>query len=412
MLFVAGKQTIDGAGGAPSPGGVLVNDKGIIEAVGVVGDVGSDVSVIELSDMTLLPGLIDCHIHLFGLRLPEQTGDAFLSEGHRAARGVADVLALLRSGFTTVRDCGSHTALALRDAINEGSIPGPRIIAAGRFVERTGGADDPAHLPPEVARYGGLGPHVRAADGPWEVRRAVREQVRAGSDFIKTCSSGPIHSLSGSPFTLEWSVEELEALVDEAHRLGRRVAAHAKDPAGIRQAVEAGADTIEHGTFMDQPTAKLLADRQIPLVPTLSWFHVLDQRGETAGAPDWLIARARTWMQDRDKAFEAALQEGVPIALGTDCGGESFFSHGENGLELELMVDGGATPMQTILAATANAARALGLEASVGRLRPGLAADIIGVTEDPLDDIKSLRHVQFVMKAGQVVVDPRGALAT
>lgn len=255
-----------------------------------------------------------------------------------------------------------------------------------------------------MAPFGGLGPHVRLADGPWGVRRAVREQVRAGSDFIKTCSSGPIHSLTGSPFTLEWSDEELVALVDEAHRLGRRVAVHAKDAKGIRQAVLAGADTIEHGTFMDMPTAEFLAERQIPLVPTLSWFHILDQRGEESGAPDWLVARARKWMADRDHAFEAALRHGVRLAMGTDCGGESFFRHGENGLELELMVAAGATPMQALVSATYEAARALAIDDKVGSLRRGMIADLIAVDGDPLGDISRLQRVGFVMQAGRIVL--------
>jgi imidazolonepropionase-like amidohydrolase len=313
----------------------------------------------------------------------------------------------MEAGITTVRDCGSYTALALKTAVAEGSVPGPRIVPAGRFIERTGGADDAPYMPLEWAQRGGpMGP--RLADGPAEVRKAVREQVREGAEWIKTCSTGATTTQAlSNPALLEWSTEELTVLIDEAHRLGKGVAVHAHALTGIRQAVECGADTIEHGTHLDAETARLMARRGVFLVAT--WFvrHMVLTRGVEFGTPSWTIERIRDGMPDKHRAFRCALEAGVPIAMGTDCSGQDLLPHGPNALEAELMVRAGMSPRDAVVAATGNAARAIGLGDEIGTLERGKQADVIAVATNPLEDVAALQRVVFVMQGGRVVVDRR-----
>ena len=267
---IIGATMLDGLGGSPVSKAVIIVDGDTISHAGPEGTVprppGSE--IIDLGGMFVMPGLIDAHVHLQGRRALAYKEHVLVGEGVRAARATADLRRLLEAGFTTVRECGGYTALSLKQAVAEGSIPGPRILAAGRFVERTGGADDPSFMPLEWTQTGGF--HgARLADGPVEIRRAVREQLRDGADLIKTCSTGAafVHANSRTDI-LEWSTEELQVLVDEAHRLGVRVAIHAHAADGIRQALECGADTIEHGTCLDAEGARMMADRGVFLVPT------------------------------------------------------------------------------------------------------------------------------------------------
>jgi imidazolonepropionase-like amidohydrolase len=403
VKIIAGAQIIDGTGRGPTSGNVIVlDDSGRIVAVRSEGEFGSEVDVnadvIRLDGMTVLPGLIDCHVHLSGRR-SVQPLEGFASEGLRAARAAADARALLEAGFTTVRDAGGPLALALKQAINEGSIPGPRILAAGRFVEPTGGVDDPLVQGPDLAAYGAS--RTRLADGPAEVRRAVREVVRDGADLIKTCTTGGIYKVVSDASALEWSAEEIDALIDEAHRLGRPVAVHAHYPRGIEQAIEHGADTIEHGSHLDAPTAHEMARRSVPLVATLSAFHVRTTGGPDAGLPDWKVARNRELFEATTRALQLALQEGVPLAMGSDSGSE-LHRHGGQALEITLMVGAGVAPMQALMSATSGAALAIGLQDHVGSIEVGKDADLIAVPGDPLEDIELLRRVTFVMRGGVV----------
>ena len=394
---------VDGTG-APGRRGmaVLVRDTQI-EAVLPEAQVPEDATRINLRGMTLLPGLIDTHVHLLGQRSMDTSSMTFVGEGLRAARATADLQRLLQAGITTVRDCGSFTALALKAAVDEGSIPGPRIVPCGRFIERTGGADDAPYMPLAWAQEAGpWGP--RLADGPDEVRRAVREQLRGGAEWIKTCTTGAVTTqVLSNPDILEWSDAEIGVLIEEAHRLGVRVAVHAHANAGIVQALKAGADSIEHGTYLDDESAKRMADSGVWLVPTLFVLTRLNEHGADFGTPDWVLAKAREAMQARQRSMEAALRHSVPIAMGTDIGGQDLLPHGQNAAELALLVRFGMSPADALVAGTLGAARCLGLDSDRGSIEAGKVADIIAVAGDPTQDISVTENVAFVMQHGRVV---------
>ena len=402
-LALSGATILDGLGGAPIVGhSVLVRGDRIV-AVLPEEQVPEDAYRLDLTRKTLLPGLIDVHVHLLGQRTMDNREMTFIGEGLRAARATVDLGRLLAAGITTVRDCGSFTALALKQAVAEGSVPGPRIVACGRFIERTGGADDAPYMPVAWAQERGpWGP--RLADGPDEIRKAVREQLRAGADWIKTCTTGAVTTQEHSrPDLLEWSDEEIATLVDEAHRLGARVAVHAHANAGIKLALDANADTIEHGTYLDEEMARRMAERGMYLVPTHFVLHQLVQHGAEFGTPAWVLAKAREVMTARQSSFEAALRHGVPIAMGTDIGGQDLLPHGRNAEELALLVAGGMSTSDAIVAATLGAAHCIGLEREIGSIERGKVADLIAVESDPLSDIALTQRVEFVMKSGQIV---------
>jgi imidazolonepropionase-like amidohydrolase len=402
-LAQSGATILDGLGGTPIVGhSVLVRGDRIV-AVLPEEQVPEDASRLDLTGKTLLPGLIDVHVHLLGQRTMDNRDMTFIGEGLRAARATVDLGLLLAAGITTVRDCGSFTALALKQAVAEGSVPGPRIVACGRFIERTGGADDAPYMPVAWAQERGpWGP--RLADGPDEIRKAVREQLRAGADWIKTCTTGAVTTQENSrPDLLEWSDEEIATLVDEAHRLGARVAVHAHANAGIKLALDANADTIEHGTYLDEELARRMAERGMYLVPTHFVLHQLVEHGAEFGTPAWVLAKAREVMTARQSSFEAALRHGVPIAMGTDIGGQDLLPHGRNAEELALLVAGGMSTSDAIVAATLGAAHCIGLEREIGSIERGKVADLIAVEGDPLSDIALTQRVEFVMKSGQIV---------
>ena len=368
-LALSGATILDGLGGAPIVGHSVLVREGRIVAVLPEEQVPEDASRLDLAGKTLLPGLIDVHVHLLGQRTMDNRDMTFISEGLRAARATADLGRLLAAGITTVRDCGSFTALALKQAVAEGSVPGPRIVACGRFIERTGGADDAPYMPVAWAQESGpWGP--RLADGPDEIRKAVREQLRAGADWIKTCTTGAVTTQENSrPDLLEWSDEEMTTLVDEAHRLGARVAVHAHANAGIKLAIDANADTIEHGTYLDEEMARRMAEQGMYLVPTHFVLHQLVERGAEFSTPAWVLAKAHEVMTARQSSFEAALRHGVPIAMGTDIGGQDLLPHGRNAEELALLVAGGMSTSDAIVAATLGAAHCIGLEREIGSIR-------------------------------------------
>ncbi|MCC6314153.1 MAG: amidohydrolase family protein [Thermomicrobiales bacterium] len=403
---------LDGTGAPPLTNRtVLIRDGRIHDLPHASGRLPDDAVVLDLGGMTVLPGLIDAHVHLIGHRTMDARDMAFVDPALRAVRATADLGRLLAAGITTVRDCGSATALALKQAVIEGSVPGPHIVACGRFIERTGGADDFSQLP--VAWMAERGPwEPRLADGPIEVRKAVREQIRAGATWIKTCTTGAVTTQAASrPDRLEWTDEELAAIVDEAHRLDAPVAVHAHAAAGIHQALRCGADSIEHGTLLDDEAAREMAARGVFLVPTLFTLDRLLNQGVAFGVPPWAVAKARQIAGVRQASFERALRHGVPIAMGTDCGGQDLLPHGRNAREAELLVQSGMTPSQAIAAATADAARLLGIASEVGTIELGKAADLIAVDDDPLRDITALQRPAFVMVNGTVAHDRRRATA-
>src|SRR5262245_58128280 len=367
---LVGATVIDGLGGTPIVRGVILVEGGRIAKIGVESAVSipRGASIIDLQGLFVLPGLIDCHVHLSGRRTMDTRTEVFTGPGLATARAVADARTLLEAGFTTVRDAGGRTALAVRDAIAEGSIPGPRIVCAGPFVEPTGGADDMSFIPEDWTRAPGFGGPI-LANGADECRRAVRRVLRLGAEFVKTCNSGGsfVHerALIERP---EWSVEELRAIGNEAHRKGVRLAVHAHLPSHIMEAIEAGANTIEHGTLLDEPCAQLMAQRGVFLVPTFLALHRMASEGDRLGQPPWSVAQARTLAAGHHEAVRMALAAGTPIAMGTDCSGFPVGRMGENARELAYFVEAGMTPMQALVATTSSAAQAIGLANEIGAL--------------------------------------------
>jgi imidazolonepropionase-like amidohydrolase len=353
--------------------------------------------VIDLQNATVLPGLIDAHTHLTGN--PDQIGYASLgiSVPREALFGARNSRLTLEAGFTTVRNVGAggYSDIALRDAINEGDIPGPRIDASGPAIGVTGGHCDENLLAPQF-HYTSDG----VADGVPGVMQKTREIVKYGADVIKICATGGVLSKGDSPGAEQFSDEEIRAIVTEAHRLGRKVAAHAHGASGIKQAVLAGVDSIEHGSFINDEDISLMKARGTYLVPTLylaDWFM---ENAQKLNIPPFIMEKAKAVLPAARVNISRAFKAGVKVAFGTDA---AVYPHGLNGREFAVMVKLGLTPMQAIQAATVNAADLLGWSDRIGSIEPGRFADIIAVSGNPVNDVTELERVRFVMKGGIVV---------
>ncbi|HEX6038946.1 metal-dependent hydrolase family protein [Longimicrobium sp.] len=401
-------RVIDGTGAAPVQNGVVVVTDDRIVAVGREGavQVPAGARVIDLGDATLLPGFIDAHTHIVGRSLGDPgSDDAAVRDfpGFAPILATANAQATLMAGFTTIRVLGSPNFddIALRQAIDQGYVIGPRIQAAGNSIGITGG-----HCDENGYRPGLMDGDYRdgIADGPDQIRAAVRYQSKYGADVIKTCATGGVLSEGDAVGVLQYSEEEMRALVTEATVLERRVAAHAHGAEGIKVAVRAGVTSIEHGSFLDEEGARMMAQRGTFLVPTLSAGETVVNAAESGRLTGLRAEKARQAGAAMRNATRIAQRAGVPIALGTDAG---VGAHGTNGHEFTLMVEwGGMSPMQSIQAGTANAARLLGWENRVGTLRPGLLADVVAVPGDPTQNIRTMETAVFVMKNGVVYKQP------
>lgn len=368
-----------------------------------LGQIAQDRSaeLIDLTDCFVLPGLIDCHTHL----TMELSRDARLrkvedSDADEAMHGVVHARRTLDAGFTTVRNVGSSgdAMFALRDAINRGDVPGPRILDCGQAISPTGGHADATHgyrddLFEMPAAMQGI------ADGPDECRKAVRAQVRRGADVIKLTATGGVLSATAAGTEQQFFDDELAAIVETAHLLGRKVAAHAHGTRGLNAALRAGVDSIEHGSYLDDESIALFKQTGAYLVPTLHAGWTVVQLAEQEGYLVPAVAeKARRVGPLMMGAFRRAHENGVRIAFGTDCG---VGPHGDNGREFLLMVEGGMTPMEAIVAATISAADLCGLSDEIGTIEEGKAADLVAVGGDPLQDINAIRDVRVVVRAGQ-----------
>lgn len=355
----------------------------------------------DLSELFVLPGLIDCHTHISmemskGGRLQRME----LSDADDAIRAVVYAERTLAGGFTTIRNVGSSgdAVFALRDAINTGLVPGPHILAGGETLSPSGGHSDPTHGYREDL-FELPGAALGICDGVAECRKAVRTQVKRGADVIKLTATGGVLSATNAGTAQQFFDDELEAIVETAHALGRKVAAHAHGADGIKAALRAGVDSIEHGSFLDQEAVALFQETGAYLVPTLLAGQTVV---ELARDPDYFPAAVRLKARNVGPVMIGALgmahRSGVKIAFGTDSG---VSRHGDNWREFPLMVKAGIDPMACLVSATISAADLCGLE-NTGTLEARMVADIIAVNGSPLEDISALEHVTFVMKAGEV----------
>jgi imidazolonepropionase-like amidohydrolase len=405
---IKGKLLIDGTGCEPLANPVILIEGDTISSVGVTGqiEVPSAARIIDLPGMTLLPGLIDAHIHLEGWQSMDLMDWMTTPLAVSALRATVDARRLLEAGFTAVRCLGGAASIYLKQAIAEGVVVGPRIVTSGRSFIQTGGGADPWRLPVECVQVlSGLGQTLAdTVDGPEECRLGVRRRLREGADCIKILTTGAVHSEHNPPTRVGFTQEETEALVDEAHRLGLMVAAHAHGTAGILTALKAGVDTIEHGSYLDDQCIDLMVEKGTWLVPTFSVIRVnLDPGPDGLPDSEYGLRRARE-IQDRHRqGFIRAHEAGVKIVAGTDFIGVPPMKHGCNAMELECLVDAGMTPMEAIVAGTGTAADAIGLGEKAGSVVAGRSADIVAVEGNPLDQISLLREVSFVMKAGEVI---------
>ncbi len=387
--------------------GNYLSDQLILIEAGKVREVGNarDVQphapphakVIDLSRYTVLPGLIDAHTHLTFDPDTEGYRGLGISIPREALIGARNARVTLQAGFTTVRNVGAggYTDIALRDAINAGDVPGPRMVASGPALGITGGHCDNDLLAPEFHAFS-----LGVADGVPAVMAKVRENIKYGSDVIKFCATGGVLSQGDSPELEQYSPEEMRALIQEAHRLGRKTAAHAHGALGIKDAVLAGVDSIEHGSFINEEDIQLMKERGTYLVPTLylgDWFL---ENYQKLGLTDNMVAKAKYVMPAARQHVARAFLEGVKVAFGTDA---AVYPHGLNAREFPVMVKLGMTPLAAIQAATINAADLLGWSDRVGSLEPGHFADLIAVEGDPLQDVTVLQNVKVVMKGGEVV---------
>jgi imidazolonepropionase-like amidohydrolase len=404
VVVLKAARLIDGTGRAPiSPAMVRVEGDRIAD-VGASVRVPPGAPVIELGDTTLLPGLIDLHTHLTGdERVHWEDALIKSTPPQDALWGARNARITLLAGFTTVRDMGPtwpYVDVELRYAIDEGAVPGPRMLVAGNYVSSTGGAGDARQFPVYVDV-----PLVQnLADGPEEVTKAVRTNLKNGADFIKILATGAMLSKGISPGAQQYSDEEIRAAVAEAGRWGRWVASHAHGADGIKASIRAGVRTVDHGSYLDEEAIALLkaSGRRTFYVPTLYTYAAIDRAREDNPFPESERERARQARASGYEGFRRALAAGLPIGFATDA---AVIPHGENAKEFAERAKLGEPPMMAIISATSLNAEILGWQERIGSLSPGKLADIVAVPGDPLQDIAVLERVGFVMKGGIVYRD-------
>lgn len=402
----AGKQVIVRAGRVldVKTGNILANQAIVIAGDKIVSvepaasvKASPDAVLVDLPNATVLPGLIDAHTHLtFN---PENTGYSALgiSVPREALIGAKNARITLMAGFTTVRNVGAsgYSDVALRDAINAGDVPGPRMLVSGPALGITGGHCDNNLLPFEYHHT-----EEGVADGVENVQHKVREVIKYGADVIKICATGGVMSKGDDPNASQYTIEEMKAIVAEAHRLGRKVAAHAHGAQGVQWASEAGVDSIEHGHLMNDASVATLKKNGTYLVPTLYLMDWHKENAAKANLPDFIRKKMEMVSAQGQNNVKKAFGTGVKIGFGTDA---AVYPHGLNAHEFAVYVRLGMTPLQAIQAATINDADLLGWSDKIGTVEAGKFADIIAVDGDPLKDVATLQNVRFVMKSGEVV---------
>lgn len=401
-LIHAGRL-IDGTGKAPMTERTVVVDGNRIVAVkaGYQAPAAGD-QVLDLKDATLMPGLMDMHTHLsFQFAPGSYSEDYTLNPADYALRSVVYAKTTLDAGFTTVRDLGDafNVTVALRNAINKGVLPGPRIYTAAKAIATTGGHADPTNGS-AMHLMGNPGPAEGVINGPYEARQAVRQRYKDGADVIKITATGGVLSVAKSGQNPQFMDDELAAIVATAKDYGMKVAVHAHGKEGMLRAIHAGVDSIEHGTYMDDEVFKAMKKAGTWFVPTIIAGKTAAANAEIDGLyPEIVRPKARTIGPLIQATFAKAHKAGVKIAFGTDAG---VYPHGQNGREFGYMVEAGMAPLDAILSATRDAASLLGVSDKLGSVEAGKLADLVAVPGDPLADIRLMQQVSFVMKDGQV----------
>jgi imidazolonepropionase-like amidohydrolase len=402
LVVLAGRLIDPVAGQALSDRALLIGD-GRVRDVVAAADAPASRETIDLSDRTVLPGLIDCHAHLIG-ELDAGQGYAYLvnrTAAEEALTGVTNARDTLMAGFTTVRDIGTFhafTDLALRDAIDAGRLLGPRMMCAGAYVTCPGGGGDITGLPADAEIPAEL--RVGVSSGPDEVRANARKILERGADFIKVLATGAVLTSGTDPGKPELTEEEIRAAVEEAEARGTHVAAHAHGAEGAKRAIRAGVRSIEHASLIDDETIAMMADRGTYLVADMFDGDWMIQEGPRLGYSDEVLRKTELTNEAQRENFAKAVKAGVRIAFGTDSG---IFPHGMNAKNLAFHVRFGQTPIEAIRSVTIASAELMGWEDRVGSLEPGRYADLIAVDGDPLDDVTVLEEVSFVMKGGDVL---------
>jgi imidazolonepropionase-like amidohydrolase len=400
VLIHAGRVIADADRPARGPSTITVTDGRITGIADGLAPAAPGTRIIDLSGKTVLPGLIDMHVHLLGDPGGDYRDEAVLSDDYLAMIGVKNARITVKAGFTTVRDLGSTRlgGFALRDATAKGLIDGPRILSSGAAISIIGGHGDVNGFRPEV---NAALDNRNTCTGPEQCAARVREFSKAGANVIKITATGGVLSQQGRGLGQHFTDGELKAIADTAHSLGLRVAAHAHGARGVEAAARAGIDTADHGTFADAAAIKAMKASNMAMVPTLMALAGVKERlGKGIYTPT-VETKAREAVAQAGKALNAAHKAGVAVAFGTDAG---VFEHGRNAGEFSLMVEwGGMTPREALASATTVAARYLDMENEIGRIAPGYSADIIAVAGDPLTNVKTLEKVDFVMVRGRVI---------
>lgn len=400
QIIRVGNLLVDATSSPSGPATIIVRDGRIAEirrGAEPVSD--ADATIIDLGSKTVMPGLIDLHVHLTG----DPGGDFWKATTEPAEWGVVvgakNALITAKAGFTTVREAGSsqYSAFSLRRGTAEGIIPGPRIIAAGPALAIVGGHGDVSGFTEDINDLLTSG---YSCTGVVECAAKVRKASRAGSDIIKITATGGVLSQQGRGLDAQFTSEEMQSIADTAHSLGLKVMAHAHGARGIEAAARAGIDTIDHGTFADEAALKVMKANGTVLIPTLMAFKGVSERLGKGVYTPVVEDKIRMTMGRVGKAVTMAKQMGVPIAFGTDAG---VFDHGRNAGELQLMVDAGLTPREAIASATTVAAETLDMENEIGKIAVGYSADLIALDGNPLDDVRKLEQVDWVMVRGRVI---------
>ena len=375
---------------------IIVDGERIVNIVDSDTEIPSDANVVDLSSSFVLPGVMDMHTHVVG-NLSNYFFAGYFQSPHRATiGGVVNAKKTLMAGFTTIRNVGAgdYADVALRNAINDGEIPGPRMAVSGPGLGITGGHCDRNSLNSTFEeRSDGV------ADGPWAVREQVRRNVKYGADLTKFCATGGVFSKGTKVGMTQYTLEEMEAIVDESHTHDRKVAAHAHGNEGIKRAILAGVDSIEHASFLDEEAVRMGMERGTYFALDIYNTEYTLEMGAANGVPEENINKEREVGTSQRQSFTLAVEMGAKVVFATDSG---VYPHGDNGKQFARAVRFGMTPTQAIQSATSLTAELLGWEDSVGEIAPGMYADIIAVHGNPLDDISELEDVDFVMKGGVV----------